>query len=52
MNFFDSEELKKNEEAFTIVDIRNTSEVNETKYLPMQYIFHCMNWESAPVRFR
>lgn len=27
MNFFDSEELNKNEEAYTIIDIRNHSEV-------------------------
>lgn len=27
MNFFDSEELRNNEEAFTIIDIRNHSEV-------------------------
>lgn len=29
MAFFDSEELKKNEDAFTIVDIRNTPEVKK-----------------------
>ena len=29
--FFDSEELKKNEEAFTIVDVRNASEVKNNK---------------------
>lgn len=31
MKFFDSEELKKNEQAFTIVDIRNESEVKNKK---------------------
>lgn len=31
MEFFDSEELKKNQQAFTIVDIRNPSEVADKK---------------------
>jgi hydroxyacylglutathione hydrolase len=29
MNFFDSEELKRNQEDFTIIDVRNDSEVKE-----------------------
>jgi hydroxyacylglutathione hydrolase len=31
MKLFDSEELKNNQEAYTIIDIRNHSEVNENK---------------------
>jgi len=31
MNFFDSKELKNNEDAFTIIDIRNESEVKNQK---------------------
>lgn len=34
MNFFDSEELKRNEELYTIVDIRNLSEVKAKKIFP------------------
>ena len=31
MHFFDSKELRENEEAFTIVDIRSEAEVNSNK---------------------
>ena len=34
MEFFDSKELKKNPEAFTILDIRNESEVRSGKIFP------------------
>ena len=43
MKLFDSEELKLNEEAFTIIDIRNHSEVKAKKYLQTPFIFRCTN---------